>query len=450
MADDVKRGYSGIGGQAVLEGVMMKNGEKYAVAVRKPDGNIALEVEHYAGILHGSVIGKIPFVRGIFNFIDSMILGMRALNYSSSFYDDEAQKEATKDSKHIQSDGGTNGSSILVMIFSFILAIGLFIILPTFLASKFETFVRNKSLMAIIEGAIRIVIFLAYIILISCLKDIRRMYAYHGAEHKCINCIEKGHPLTVKYVMRASRFHKRCGTSFLYLVVLISVILFFFVRVETIWMRFGIRVLLIPVVAGISYEILRLAGKHDNIFVSIISAPGIWIQHITTKEPDKHMIQVAINSIEAVFDWKSYLNEVYNYDMSDDWYDDNEDDSFIKLKNKEEEDEFSILNVDTEGLTAVEDWEDAPESLEDHDEWDISEDDWEASEDDFDDDMEESDASMEDAEFDIQDEEIEIEEIEVEETEADEANTDEIDAEEVSKVQADSEDSDNKEPQNDN
>lgn len=372
MAEDIRKGYSGIGGQAVLEGVMMKNGEKYAVAVRKPDGNIVVEVEHYAGILHGSVIGKIPFVRGVFNFIDSMILGMRALNYSSSFYDDEAAKEATRDSKKVKDDAGSHGASVVIMIISFIFAIGLFVILPTYIASLFEKIIRNDSLMAIIEGAVRIVIFLAYIILISLLKDIRRLYQYHGAEHKCINCIEKGRPLNVKNVMRSSRFHKRCGTSFLYLVVFISVILFFFIRVDTLWMRFLIRLAMIPVVAGISYEVLRLAGRYDNVFVDIISAPGVWIQHLTTKEPDKHMIQVAINSVEAVYDWRAYLREVYDYDIEDVGLPVDDEEEHIGL-NFKDEDEFSTLSDltdDFENIVEEDDWEEGPEiEMPNEDDW---------------------------------------------------------------------------------
>lgn len=370
MADGVKKGFSGIGGQAVLEGVMMKNGEKYAVAVRKPDGNLTVEVEHYSGILHGSGINKIPFVRGIFNFIDSLILGMRALNYSSSFYDNESEKEARRDSKRVKNDSKSGGASVMIVIISFILAIGLFVVLPTYLSSLFEKFIRNDSLIAIIEGAIRLLIFLGYIILISCLKDIRRLYAYHGAEHKCINCIERGRILTVKNVLRSSRFHKRCGTSFLYLVVIISVILFIFIRIDTMWLRLLIRVAMIPVIAGISYEILRLAGRYDNAFISIISAPGIWIQHITTKEPDKYMAQVAIASVEAVFDWKAYLKEQYDYEVTDDMLSEDEDEDHIKIHYKEENEDIIALKNPDNIILEEDDWEDGPELEEpDEDDW---------------------------------------------------------------------------------
>jgi uncharacterized protein YqhQ len=370
---NIKKGYSGIGGQAVLEGVMMKNGEKYAVAVRKPDGNLTVEVEHYAGILHGHKIKEFPFIRGVFNFIDSMVLGLRSLNYSASFYDDESEKEARRDSKKVQGDSRASGSSILITILSLIIAIGLFVVLPTYLSTLFEKFVRNESLVAIIEGVIRILIFLGYMIFISCLKDIKRLYGYHGAEHKCINCIEHGKMLTVKNVMRSSRFHKRCGTSFIYLVVFISVIFFIFIRVDTLWLRLVVRIALIPVIAGISYEILRLAGRYDNFFISMISAPGIWVQHITTKEPDKHMVQAAIASVEAVFDWKAYLKEYFDYEVTDEMMREDEEEDHIKLNYSEykvEGDEYNALK-NPDDTVFEDDWEDGPELEE------PTEDDWE-------------------------------------------------------------------------
>ena len=212
-----KSRYSGIGGQAVLEGVMMKNKEKYAVAVRKPDGEIEVEVETYQGLAHGSKIKELPFIRGIFNFLDSLLLGTRALNYSASFYEEEDSKE-TKFDKAMDKMSGGNGEKLLsgiVTVISVVLAVGLFIVLPYFISSLFESFIRNRSLMSIIEGVIRIALFLLYVWGISAMKDIRRLYQYHGAEHKCINCIEKGRPLTVHNVMHSSRLHKRCGTSFI-------------------------------------------------------------------------------------------------------------------------------------------------------------------------------------------------------------------------------------------
>lgn len=319
-----KSHYSGIGGQAVLEGVMMKNKEKYAVAVRKPDGEIEVEVETYQGLAHGSKIKELPFIRGIFNFLDSLILGTRALNYSASFYEEEDGKE-TKFDKAMDKMSGGNGEKLLsgiVTVISIVLAVGIFIVLPYFISSLFDSFIRNRSLMAIIEGVIRIVLFLLYVWGISAMKDIRRLYQYHGAEHKCINCIEKGRPLTVHNVMRSSRLHKRCGTSFIFFVMLVSIVLFFFIQVDNVAEKVILRILLMPVVAGISYEIIRLAGRTDNILIRILSAPGMWIQRMTTKEPDESMAEVAIASVEAVFDWKKYLQDTFGYEVDESWMQD--------------------------------------------------------------------------------------------------------------------------------
>ena len=316
-----KSRYSGIGGQAVLEGVMMKNKEKYAVAVRKPDGEIEVEVETYQGLAHGSKFKELPFIRGIFNFLDSLILGTRALNYSASFYEEEEGKE-TKFDKAMDKMSGGNGEKLLsgiVTVISIMLAVGLFIVLPYFISSLFESFIRNRSLMAIIEGVIRIALFLLYVWGISAMKDIRRLSQYHGAEHKCINCIEKGRPLTVHNVMRSSRLHKRCGTSFIFFVMLVSIVLFFFIQVDNVAEKVILRILLMPVVAGISYEIIRLAGRTDNVFIKILSAPGMWIQRMTTREPDESMAEVAIASVEAVFDWKKYLQDTFGYEVDESW-----------------------------------------------------------------------------------------------------------------------------------
>lgn len=316
-----KSRYSGIGGQAVLEGVMMKNKEKYAVAVRKPDGEIEVEVETYQGLAHGSKFKELPLIRGIFNFLDSLILGTRALNYSASFYEEEEGKE-TKFDKAMDKMSGGNGEKLLsgiVTVISIMLAVGIFIVLPYFISSLFESFIRNRSLMAIIEGVIRIALFLLYVWGISAMKDIRRLYQYHGAEHKCINCIEKGRPLTVHNVMRSSRLHKRCGTSFIFFVMLVSIVLFFFIQVDNVAEKVILRILLMPVVAGISYEIIRLAGRTDNVFIKILSAPGMWIQRMTTREPDESMAEVAIASVEAVFDWKKYLQDTFGYEVDEGW-----------------------------------------------------------------------------------------------------------------------------------
>lgn len=306
--------YSGIGGQAVLEGIMMKNKDNYAVAVRKPNNEIEVEVDTYHSFVHGSKIKELPFIRGVFNFIDSLVLGMKCLNYSATFYEDEDEMEKdTKTDKAMSKvfKGKTEKIiTVVTTIISFALAIGIFFILPMFLSSLFHKFVRNEALEAVIEGLIRIVIFLAYVILISLMKDIRRVYQYHGAEHKCINCIEAGKELTVYNVMRSSRLHRRCGTSFLLFVVMISIILFFFIRTDRMLLKILYRVILIPVIASISYEIIRLAGKYDNAFTRIISLPGMLLQKLTTREPDRKMVEVAIVAVEAVFDWKAYIAQM--------------------------------------------------------------------------------------------------------------------------------------------
>ena len=315
--------YSGIGGQAVLEGIMMKNKENYAVAVRKPDGEIEVELENFQGVLHGHKIKEIPFIRGIFNFIDSLMLGTKCLNYSATFYEDEDAQETGFD-KAVNKITKGNAEKLMmtvVTIISIVLAVGIFVVLPYYISSLFEGFIRNRSVMAIIEGVLRILIFVLYVWGISAMNDIKRLYQYHGAEHKCINCVEKGRPLTVKNVMKSSRLHKRCGTSFIFFVLFVSIILFFFIRVDNTLQKVVLRILMMPIVAGISYEIIRLAGRSDNLFIRILSAPGMWIQRMTTKEPDESMAEVAIAAVEAVFDWKSYLQENFGYEEDETWTD---------------------------------------------------------------------------------------------------------------------------------
>ena len=313
------RHYSGIGGQAVLEGVMMKNNDMYAVAVRKPDGEIAVEVDEYHGPAYGSKLKSIPFIRGVFVFLDSLILGLKSLNYSSSFYEETKEKPTKLDEGIDQVSQGHEDTFLMVLttIISFAFAIAIFMIAPYALSEVIGKYVRNESLIAIIEGVLRIVIFILYILLISLMKDIRRLFQYHGAEHKCINCLERGRPLTVKNVRRSSRLHKRCGSSFILFVMLISIILFFFIRVDSYALRIVIRLLLVPVIAGISYEIIRLAGKTDFFLVKIVSAPGLWLQRLTTKEPDDDMIEVAIKSVESVFDWKEFLKDSFGYEFEE-------------------------------------------------------------------------------------------------------------------------------------
>ncbi len=303
---------SGIGGQAVLEGVMMKNKELYAVSVRKPDGEIEVDQAEYHSIAHGLKIAKVPFVRGVFNFLDSLILGMRTLDFSASFYEDENAKESKLDKA--LGEKSEKVFSVVTVAISLIIAIALFMILPYYLSTFLEKYVRNASLLAIFEGLIRLAVFLVYIVAITCMKDIKRLYMYHGAEHKCINCIERGRMLTVKNVKKASRLHRRCGTSFLLFVMVVSIVVFIFITVENPVVKVLLRIALLPVIAGISYELIRLAGRSDNAIVRLLSAPGMGLQLLTTKEPDEEMIEVAIKSVEAVFDWKAFLIENFGYE----------------------------------------------------------------------------------------------------------------------------------------
>lgn len=311
--------YSGIGGQAVMEGVMMKNDARYAVAVRRPDHEIEVKKTEYRGIVKHAVLRRCPIVRGVISFIESLYLGMHTLMYSASFYEDEdenpkkAKREgmteqereelARKEKRH------EDAMMSVTVACSIVLALALFFALPYVLSGLFRRVIDSELLLALIEGVIRLVIFLAYVALISLTKDIRRVFMYHGAEHKCINCIEHGLELNVENVRASSRKHKRCGTSFLLIVMLISILFFMFIRVDSWILRLVLRLLLIPVIAGVSYEFIRLAGRCDNWLVNLLSLPGMWLQRLTTREPDDEMIEVGIASVNAVFDWKTWQSE---------------------------------------------------------------------------------------------------------------------------------------------
>ena len=316
--------YSGIGGQAVMEGVMMKNQEKYAVAVRKPDNEIVVEVSEYKGIVQNKKIRNMPILRGVFSFIESLTLGIKTLTFSASFFEEEDKKdkepvtEEEKKKVKRQEDAMMGGTVAL----SVVLAVAIFMVLPYYISTIFQRFTSSYMIIALLEGVLRLVIFIGYVAAISMMPDIKRVYMYHGAEHKCINCLEKGRPLTVKHVMRNSRLHRRCGTSFLLFVMFISVILFFFIRVDNMALKVLLRIALIPVIAGISYEVLRLAGRSDNFLIRIISAPGMLLQRLTTKEPTPDMVEVAIAAVEAVFDWKRYLKDEFGYEVDETWADD--------------------------------------------------------------------------------------------------------------------------------
>lgn len=304
---------SGIGGQAVIEGIMMKNGDDYAVAVRKEDQSIEVLKEEYKLITGHNKILSLPFIRGVFNFIDSMVLGIKTLTWSASFFEEEEENAEPEKPGFIERHFSRETAEKLLMGFtvflSICLAVGIFMVLPAFLAGLLGKAVDSPLFLSALEGVVRILLFVFYILLISRMEDIRRVFMYHGAEHKCINCIEHGLALNVENVRSSSKQHKRCGTSFMLFVMLVSIVLFMFIQTETVWMRMLSRILLIPVVAGISYEILRLAGKSDNIIVNLISKPGLALQNLTTKEPDDDMIEVAIQAVEAVFDWKEWQKE---------------------------------------------------------------------------------------------------------------------------------------------
>ena len=299
-----------------MEAIMMRNGSEYSVAVRKENGEIEVKKETYKGVGSKCKLFRLPFIRGIFSFVDSLVLGMKSLNYSASlFMEDVEEEEPGRFEKWLQKKFGDKAEKVimdLTMVISIILAMGIFMVFPTWVSTLMKPLLGNGIWMALFEGVLRIAIFIAYVGLISLMPDIKRTYMYHGAEHKCINCIEHGMPLTVENVMKSSKEHKRCGTSFLLIVMVISILFFLVIRPETLWLRLVSRILLIPVIAGVSFEFLRLAGNSDNPVVNLLSKPGLMLQGLTTKEPDEKMAEVAICAVEAVFDWKAYEEANFN------------------------------------------------------------------------------------------------------------------------------------------
>ena len=343
-----------------MEGVMMRNGEKWAVAVRTADKQITVKTGVYRGVIKNKSLQKLPIIRGVCSFIDSMYLGMKSLMFSADLFAEESEKEleerlqdekkkAEKKASRLRAAGKAeeadrllekaeknaeeerrklkereqagNGKSkdsdnsillTVTLIFSLAFSIALFMMLPYFLSRVLRTVTSNESLISVCEALLRMVIFFGYLLIISRMKDIQRTFMYHGAEHKCINCIEHGLELNVENVRKSSRQHKRCGTSFLLIVMVVSVIFFLFIRTPNPVWRIVIRILLIPVIAGVSFEFIGLAGKYDNKCVDILSKPGLMLQKLTTNEPDDDQIEVGIASVEAVFNWKKYLNE--NFD----------------------------------------------------------------------------------------------------------------------------------------
>ena len=301
---------SGIGGQAVLEGVMMRNRDKYAVAVRKPDGEISVQNWDTGSVRDRHILLRLPIVRGVVAFIESLILGIKTLTYSSSFLEEDGEKAGQVEAVEI-SDRKELLENILIVALSILLAVGFFMILPFAVSELFRGKVHSQTTISVIEGILKVLLFLGYVVAISFLSDIKRTFMYHGAEHKTINCVENGLDLTVENVKKQSRYHRRCGTSFLLVVMIVSIVFFMFIRFDNLWIRMLYRILLIPVVAGVSFELIQFVGNTDNKLVLLISKPGLWLQKLTTREPDDGMIEVAIASVEAVFDWRAYQTELH-------------------------------------------------------------------------------------------------------------------------------------------
>lgn len=312
---------SNIGGQAVMEGIMMRSGDQYSVGVRKPDGEIEVKVEPYNSWSKDRKLWKLPIFRGVVSFFESLVVGMKCLMYSASFYEDEEEEQKNKDKMtqeesaraEVRKEKQDQWIMYGTVAVSVVLSIALFILLPYFIASVLRWITQSEGVIAVAEACVRMLIFLGYLLLISQMKDIQRVFMYHGAEHKCINCIEHGLELNVENVMKSSREHKRCGTSFLLFVMIVSIIFFLFIRVSSPWLRVVVRLLLMPVIAGVSYEIIRLAGRSENPVIVLLSKPGLALQKLTTREPEPEMVEVAIQAVEAVFDWKEYLKDNFPY-----------------------------------------------------------------------------------------------------------------------------------------
>lgn len=339
--------YSGIGGQAVIEGVMMKNQKEYSVAVRKPDGEIEVTKKACHSLRDKSKIANWPIIRGVVTFVESLSTGMKTLNYSASFYEEEEEKEKNSEAKESLLMG-------LVMMVAILLAVGIFVVVPFLISEALQRPIPSPQLRGLIEGIIRVALFVAYVKLISLMEDIKRVFMYHGAEHKSINCVENGQELTVENVRKQTTVHKRCGTSFLLIVMFVSILFFMFIVVGNLWLRMALRILLIPVIAGLSYEFIRYAGGHDNKVINVLSKPGLMLQGLTTKEPTDDMIEVAIASVEAVFDWQAFINQ--NEETATDESETSEPETAVAEEDVEnaeneaselsEDDDIEIVNID--------------------------------------------------------------------------------------------------------
>lgn len=349
---DMQRGneesmrYSGIGGQAVIEGVMMKGDGKYAVSVRKPDGEIEVKVEKYQSLRDKYKAADLPVIRGVVTFVESLVMGMKTLNYSAGFWEEEEEKkEEKKDEK--TDDKGNELIMGLVVMLAVIIAIGLFVLLPFFVSELLSKVIPSVQIRGLIEGVIRVALFVGYVKAISYMEDIKRVFMYHGAEHKCINCLENGFELTVENARKQTTVHKRCGTSFMLVVMFVSILFFMFISVPNIWLRMVFRILLIPVIAGLSYEFIIFAGKTENKVMDIVSKPGLWLQSLTTKNPEDAQLLVAISSVEAVFDWKKFLAESAVQETAVE----NEKEAAVtqeKGKDTENQEDFEVVDVSDE------------------------------------------------------------------------------------------------------
>lgn len=304
--------YTSIGGQALIEGIMMRGPKDIAIAVRKPDGDIVLKKDPIKALPKFPML-KWPIIRGSVALVSSMIIGIKALTYSAEFFDIEGETEAeSKFEKWLYEKLGDKADNILVaisMVLAMFFAFGLFGVLPTVLTNFFKTTIENRWALAAVEGVMKIVLFLSYILLISNMKDVKRVFQYHGAEHKTIHCFESGEALTIENVKKHSRLHPRCGTSFILFVLVISIMIFSVVSWNSILMRVGLKVLLFPVVAGLSYELLKVAGKSDGKIIGALSYPGLMLQKLTTKEPDEGQIEIAIVAMQAVLNENEVSSE---------------------------------------------------------------------------------------------------------------------------------------------
>lgn len=320
---------SNIGGQAVMEGIMMRHKDKYSIAVRRPDKGIELKVEDYKSVFGNAKFLKYPLIRGVVSFVDSLVVGTKCLMYSAEIVGDEEDEEGARKNdslseeeraaKKAKEDKQFKWLLYVTVAISIVVSIAAFMLLPYALASLCRKIGASEFIVTIVEAFVKLALFISYMLLISRMKDIQRTFMYHGAEHKCINCVEHGLPLTVENVMASSRQHRRCGTSFLFLVMIVSIFLhFIFVLVPVYWVRLLGRLLMVPVVAGISFEIIQWAGRTDSKLAEFFSKPGLAMQKLTTKEPDPDMVEVAIKAVEAVFDWRTYLKEEFGVKVPDD------------------------------------------------------------------------------------------------------------------------------------